>query len=274
MWTRFLPAIEKVQETIASGDIGTIVSVQGDFGWKNIDCPYPQHRIWSPNSGGMTMDIGMYMAQFGQVAYSQQQFEIERIQAMATRKHNIDQTVLVNIMYSKYHKEEEEKKNDKDDDADMEDGNSSRNGDGDSDEGMLQFYITGAANTDERVTIQGSKGRIVIDPPAHVPTRIRVIRDSGRQHEKMIPDEVTNTIAGSSEMRQAIFDYPLPDDSYTDWNYPGSIGLTYEVKAICEAIRNGKTECHQFTGNNSIQLASILDEILRQINGRKSENHC
>ena len=107
MWTRFLPAIEKVQKSIASGDIGTIVSVQGDFGWKNIDCPYPQHQIWSPNSGGMTMDIGMYMAQFGQVAYPQQQFEIERIQAMATRKHKIDQTDLVNIMYSKYHTEEE-----------------------------------------------------------------------------------------------------------------------------------------------------------------------
>ena len=68
---------------------------------------------------------------------------------MATRKHKIDQTDLVNIMYSKYHKEEEEKKND---DADMDDGNSSHNGDGDSNEGMLQFYITGTANTEERVT--------------------------------------------------------------------------------------------------------------------------
>ena len=112
----------------------------------------------------------------------------------------------------------------------MDDGNSSHNGDGDNKEGMLQFYITGAANTEERVTIQGTKGRIVIDPLAHVPTRVRVIRDSGRQPGEMIPEEVTNTITGSSEMRQAIVDYPLPDDSYIDWNYPGSIGLTYEVK--------------------------------------------
>ena len=55
---------------------------------------------------------------------------------MATRKHKIDQTDLVNIMYSKYHKEEEEKKND---DAGMDDDNSSPNGDGDSNEGILRF---------------------------------------------------------------------------------------------------------------------------------------
>lgn len=209
MWTRFFPAIEKIMTTIASGDIGTIVSVQGDFGWNNEDCPHPEHRIWNRHSGGMTMDIGMYIAQLGQVAYPH--LAVHRIQAMATMKHQVDQTVLVNVQYSKrgaekggYNREGAVSKGC---------GDESNNNGGD-DTGMLQFYITGAANTEERVTIQGTAGRIVIDPPAHVPTRVRVVRDAGR--------------TGSGEVRS--FDYPLPDDSYTTWNYPGSIGFTYEVK--------------------------------------------
>jgi len=46
LWTRFFPAMKKVSEIIASGEIGTIVNVQGDFGWCNNDCPYPEDRIW------------------------------------------------------------------------------------------------------------------------------------------------------------------------------------------------------------------------------------
>ena len=46
MWTRFFPAMAKVDKIIADGDIGTVVNVQGDFGWCNNDCPYPEDRIW------------------------------------------------------------------------------------------------------------------------------------------------------------------------------------------------------------------------------------
>lgn len=38
--------MEKVTEVIASGEIGDIVNVQGDFGWSNLECPYPDDRIW------------------------------------------------------------------------------------------------------------------------------------------------------------------------------------------------------------------------------------
>ena len=81
--------------------------------------------------------------------------------------------------------------------------------------GMLQFYVTGAANTEERVLIQCENGRIVLDAPAHVPQKVRVFRDIGR---------------GSS--KEEVFDFPLPDDSYTTWNYPGSIGFTHQVE-VC-----------------------------------------
>jgi dihydrodiol dehydrogenase / D-xylose 1-dehydrogenase (NADP) len=228
MWTRFFPAMQKVSDLIASGSIGTVVNVQGDFGWKNTDCPFPEDRIWNLQSGGMTLDIGMYMAQLGQVAYPNA--NVERIQSMATMKNGIDQTVLANIMYDKNNGSEE-----------------------DEGYGMLQFYVTGAANTEERVTIQGSDGRIVLDGPAHVPERVRLVKDEGR-----------------GKTSEEVFDFPLPDDTYTTWNYPGSIGFTHQIKEICDALHKDEKECRQFTWNDSIQLASVIDEILMHARGRKA----
>ena len=46
LWTRFFPAMKKVSDVISSGEIGTVVNVQGDFGWCNAACPYPEDRIW------------------------------------------------------------------------------------------------------------------------------------------------------------------------------------------------------------------------------------
>ena len=216
----------------------------------------------NPQSGGMTYDIGkdnyslyilissnvtihhthsffatyqsgMYMAHLGQVAYPDS--EVEMIQAMSTFKNGIDQTVLANLMYRK-----NIELTSTNDETDF--------------KGMLQFYVTGAANTEERVTIQGSMGRIVLDSPAHVPEKVRVFRDAGR-----------------GKATEEIFDYPLPDDSYTTWYYPGSIGFTHEIKGVCDALRQGKKECHQFTWNNSIQLATVIDEIIGQTRGRRIE---
>lgn len=228
LWTRFFPAMKKVSEVIADGEIGTVVNVQGDFGWSNAACPYPEDRIWNPLSGGMTYDIGVYMAHLGQVAYPQS--SVERIQAMATMKNGIDQTVLCNIMFS----------------------NGSQNVDDQTGQkGMLQFYVTGAANTEERVTIQGTAGRIVIDSPAHVPSRIRVLKDAGR-----------------GKSLETVHDFPLPDDAWgAPWNYPGSIGFTYEIQEVCKALRRGEKECSQVTWEHSIQLASMIDEIIRQTRG-------
>ena len=214
MWTRCFPAMHKVQHLVGSGEIGNVVAVQADFGWSTANSG-PDDRIWNPISGGMTLDIGMYMAQLGQVAFPGN--DVERIQSMGTKKNGVDHTVLSNIQYS--------------------------NG------GILQFYVTGEANTEERVMIQGTKGRIAIDPAAHVPTVVRLLKDEGRGVAK-----------------ETVFDYPLPDDSFTSWNYPGSIGFTYQIEAVGEALRKGQKECRYFTLDDSLQVSSILDTILQQVN--------
>ena len=182
----------------------------------------------------MTYDIGMYMAHLGQVAYPDA--EVETIQSMSTFKNGIDQTILSNVMYAK---------NTEITDLNDETGF----------KGMLQFYVTGAANTEERATFQGTLGRIVLDAPAHVPETVRVFCDAGR-----------------GKSTEEVFEFKLPDDTWTTWHYPGSIGFTHEIKGVCDALREGKKECPQFTWNNSIQLATMIDEIISQTRGKRNKS--
>ena len=38
--------MKKVSEIIESELIVDVVNVQGDFGWNNAECAYPEDRIW------------------------------------------------------------------------------------------------------------------------------------------------------------------------------------------------------------------------------------
>mmetsp|Transcript_22299 Transcript_22299/g.31313 ORF Transcript_22299/g.31313 Transcript_22299/m.31313 type:complete len:402 (+) Transcript_22299:224-1429(+) len=230
MWTRCFPAMRYVRTLIESGEIGKLVTVQGDFGWSTEDCS-PQDRIWCPDAGGMILDIGMYMAQLGQVAFPNS--TVEKIQAVGLQKNGVDHTVAATLLYKYRNKVTSSNNNDN---------------------GILQFYVTGEANTEERVVFQGTNGRIVMDSPAHVPTRVRLVLDEGR---------------GSTE--EQIYDFPLPNDTWTTWNYPGSIGFTHQIQAVNEALRAEEKQCIHFTHEDSLQMAYILDEILAQVLDTKKQ---
>lgn len=220
IWTRCFPIMKQVKELIDSDAIGTVKIVQSDFGWSTSLCDEEEDRIWDKESGGMILDIGMYMVQLGQVAFGSD-CEVDSIQAMGSIKNDVDHTVLTSIMYR----------------------NTST-----STKGFLQFYVTGEANTEERVVIQGTKGRIVLGPPSHVPSQFTIELDTGR---------------GFSNSKS--YQSPLPNDSYTTWNYPGSIGFTYQIQDVNDALRRDLKECPSFTHKDSLQLAMILHEILSQV---------
>lgn len=167
----------------------------------------------------MTFDIGMYMVQLGQVGFGSTP---SLVQAMGSFKNGVDHTVLENIQYGE--------------------------------NGFLQLTITGDANTEERLVIQGTEGRIVLDPPAHTPTTIRLLTDQGR-----------------GSVKEQVLGFPLPDDSYTIWNYPRSIGFTHQIQAVREALLQNKKECLHFTHEDSIELSSVIDEFLRQVNAQQSD---
>ncbi len=59
LWSKFLPHYKKVQEMIASGQLGEIKSFHATFGFRPVE-PIPP-RIFDPALGGGTiMDIGIY----------------------------------------------------------------------------------------------------------------------------------------------------------------------------------------------------------------------
>lgn len=49
VWTRFIPAMEAVQERIVSGEIGNLISIDTDFGFDGADAP---SRLMDPKLGG------------------------------------------------------------------------------------------------------------------------------------------------------------------------------------------------------------------------------
>ncbi|ABW09918.1 oxidoreductase domain protein [Parafrankia sp. EAN1pec] len=59
MWSRFLPAYVKIRELVAAGAIGTVLAVEGDFGFpRPVD---PANRVFDlAQGGGALLDLGVY----------------------------------------------------------------------------------------------------------------------------------------------------------------------------------------------------------------------
>ena len=64
LWTRFIPATEKLIELLAQNVIGQVTSLQADFGFKGDS--NPENRIFNKNlGGGSLLDIGIYTIYLG-----------------------------------------------------------------------------------------------------------------------------------------------------------------------------------------------------------------
>lgn len=227
MWTRCFPAMHKLRQIIASGELGQIVYCQSDFGWKFPTDYNLNDRIWYKESGGVTLDIGMYCAQIGRVAFPNAQ--LKDVRATGTVKNGVDYSVMATVTYQQE--------------------------DDDTEDGLLQFAVTGAANTEERLVIQGTKGRAILDAPFHVPERLRIQKDQGR---------------GNTE--EVVYDFPLPKDPFGVWNNPGSIGFFHQINEVGKALKEGKTECESYTWNDSLEVALIVDEIVDQVRGERNND--
>ncbi|WP_007513261.1 MULTISPECIES: Gfo/Idh/MocA family protein [Pseudofrankia] len=59
MWSRFLPAYVKIRELVAAGALGTVLAVDGDFGFRPPATP--GDRLFDPaQGGGALLDLGVY----------------------------------------------------------------------------------------------------------------------------------------------------------------------------------------------------------------------
>merc|ERR1712130_993198 len=104
------------------------------------------------------------------------------------------------------------------------------------------------ARTPEETLIIGTEGYIKIFSPGHCPTQITLTKFEGRSGEA-----------------QEVFDFPLPlptadmrlptgevstcncDPPYDMFNYPNSIGMSYEAEAVMDCIRSGATESEEYS---------------------------
>jgi len=115
--------------------------------------------------------------------------------------------------------------------------------------GILQFIVTGDSNTEERMIITGTKGYIVIKGPHHVPEEVLVSIDQGRGYAR----------------NETVRKFPLPDDSFCSWNYPGSVGFVHEIEEVARCLREGEKESGMFNWEETKVTAEIIEKIKAQI---------
>ena len=62
-----------------------------------------------------------------------------------------------------------------------------------------------------------------------------------------------------------VYNYPLPEDPYGEWNNPGSIGFVHQINEVGKVLREAKMECESSTWEDSLEVAQIIDIILYQV---------
>ena len=108
------------------------------------------------------------------------------------------------------------------------------------------------AQTPEEWRVIGSRGMIIFDGPAHAPLTMRLIKQGASRLDPPTTEVITPPPPVLCKGHQPI-------------NFPGSEGFIYQAKAVTEAVRTGKLECEEFTHEESLAMASICDEVLRQV---------
>jgi len=117
-------------------------------------------------------------------------------------------------------------------------------------QGSASLLATLRCNTPEDLFIYCSNGYIQICGPAHCATKAIVYSSTGRGKFKEI-ETVT---------------FPLPTcPENMRVNYPNSEGFLYEVQAAEECIRDGLLESPEFTWEESLAVARIMDAFRKQV---------
>ena len=117
---------------------------------------------------------------------------------------------------------------------------------------VLTYNLMG--ETPEETTVVGTEGRIKILGPAHCPTKMIVSRKN----------------RGRGNVEDYTFEYALPAPlpavlEAGGFNYPNSQGFLYEAAAVQRCVEGGREECPQYTMEETLVVARIMDEVRRQL---------
>ena len=117
----------------------------------------------------------------------------------------------------------------------------------------VSLYTSIDAETAETTTYVGQKGRVVVLPPAHCPTKLRLeLKAAGRGN------------ASVSEVEYAV---PTPARPFAPvaggdacFHYPNSHGFCYEAAAVQRCVNAGLTECPQYTLDETLLALDLADQ--------------
>uniref|UniRef100_A0A7S3K0M8 D-xylose 1-dehydrogenase (NADP(+), D-xylono-1,5-lactone-forming) n=1 Tax=Aureoumbra lagunensis TaxID=44058 RepID=A0A7S3K0M8_9STRA len=227
MWTRCFPATIKARELINQGAIGDIVKVQAEFGY-DIENGCPASVRGNAKTGGMTMDIGIYLIEKALLAYPSSHYECINTSAVSINgiTDGVDLSVSASVAFRAKS-------------LDFQNFHERQHG------GVASLAWTGLADTPETCSIIGTRGAIIFDTTAHIPPTF------------LLRQRVSRT-----EMRETRFDFPPPpDDKKHNWNYPSSICLQYEALAVERALRSNLTQAPEWTLDDSVVAHTILHRL-------------
>jgi len=143
MWTRFLPHIHRVQEIVASGELGEITNVVADHG--QYLPPEVALRLWEPElGGGALLDLGIYPLTLAHLILGAPK-SINAVATLTDKKVDL-QTSIAMTYPSGAH---------------------------------ALLSCTMSARTNITAVISGTKARIEIDTSFYAPTSFRVITRDG-----------------------------------------------------------------------------------------------
>jgi predicted dehydrogenase len=140
LWTRFIPATQKVLDLIKDGAIGSPVLLTADFGF-SADFQ-PNHRLFNPKlGGGALLDIGLYPIYLSQLIFG----EPTQTQAMA-RFSSTAVDLSCNILLNHQ------------------------------DEAKSILFATLEANTPTEATIYGTKGHLKLQSRFHHSQQLQLVK--------------------------------------------------------------------------------------------------
>eukprot|EP00747_Dinoflagellata_sp_TGD_P182013 gnl/TRDRNA2_/TRDRNA2_36074_c0_seq1.p1 gnl/TRDRNA2_/TRDRNA2_36074_c0~~gnl/TRDRNA2_/TRDRNA2_36074_c0_seq1.p1 ORF type:complete len:409 (-),score=66.64 gnl/TRDRNA2_/TRDRNA2_36074_c0_seq1:95-1138(-) len=220
--TRYFPVVVQAREIIASGGIGDVMQMQGDFGFRFPgvdDANATGSRLVDPcMGGGASLDIGMYPLACMLMAFGcEAPTKIAAVGTLAPS--GVDKSVGVTVLCG-------------------------------TKVATISYSIE--LQTPEEWRIIGTQGTITFKPGAHTPFTMQVTRNGTAREDRSSTDTITPA-------------RPVLVPEANPLNFPGSEGLLYEAQAVTDAVRLGQREMPQFTHQDSLMVADMIDSILAQL---------
>lgn len=219
-WTRCFPLMRRVRRVLDSGDLGPARGVLADFGFVAPDDS--SHRLWAKEkAGGGLLDIGCYLVQAATLVYGFSTCPALKATGELTAQ-GVDKRAVVSLSYPQ--------------------GTAS-----------LSYGLDGYYPSELKILCE--RGMIQVDGPSHCPTRMRIVRATGR-----------------TETAEEVIEEPLPvyprgpeHCGGRTTMYPNSEGLVYEVQEVEECLRQGLKESPVLPLEESLALVAIMDKVRAEL---------